>query len=240
LPKGKTRGIIRENEQKRRIAMKKLLTYVAMLALLLGCLCAVQLPASAATEGDYTYSVYNGKATITGYTGIAIKGGDVLVDNSQIYGTGASVDPQPSMSGWSDTGDGIYVEDNYGVNISVVITGEHTTVKSDNRYAVECFEPNSDHVSIVIKGGTFVPPFIFIYTKINIIQFPKQGLHQPRLQQVFPSFCVLPQVKHNGRDTVFLFRFSQNNLLYEQVFHHLQKGENRRLYHKFYLHRTPF
>lgn len=95
-------------------------------------------------------------STITGYTGIAIKGGDVLVDNSQIYGTGASVDPQPSMSGWSDTGDGIYVEDNYGVNISVVIAGEHTTVKSDNRYAVECFEPNSDHVSIVIKGGTFV------------------------------------------------------------------------------------
>ena len=45
--------------------MKKRLTCVAIFALLLTCLCAVHLPANAATEGNYTYSVSNGKATIT-------------------------------------------------------------------------------------------------------------------------------------------------------------------------------
>ena len=94
-------------------------------------------------------------STISGYTGIAIKGGNVIVDNSQIFGIGESAEPGYSQSGWIDTGDAIYVEDNYGVDISVIVKGENTTIKSNNRYAFECFVPDSDHVSVSFSGGTF-------------------------------------------------------------------------------------
>jgi len=56
--------------------MKKLLTPLAMLTLLLGCLFALHIPALAATEGDYEYTVTDGAATITKYTGA---GGDVTI-----------------------------------------------------------------------------------------------------------------------------------------------------------------
>ena len=94
-------------------------------------------------------------STVSGYTGIAVKGGNVIVDNSQIVGTGESAEPGYSQSGWIDTGDAIYVEDNYGVDISIIVKGDNTTVKSTNRYAVECYIPDSEHVSIVLSGGTF-------------------------------------------------------------------------------------
>ncbi len=51
--------------------MKKLLTSVCVLALVLVCAFVLPTTAQAATEGDYTYKVANGKATITDYTGDA-------------------------------------------------------------------------------------------------------------------------------------------------------------------------
>ncbi len=95
-------------------------------------------------------------STISGYTGLAVKGGTVAIENSQIYGNGESAEPAYGVSGWTDTGDGIYVEDNYGGNITITVKGEHTAVKSTNRYAVECFAADSDHVTIILYGGTFV------------------------------------------------------------------------------------
>ena len=94
-------------------------------------------------------------STVTGYTGIAVKAGNVKVENCQIYGTGAGQEAEYVASGFKDTGDAIYIEDNYQEPVSVVITGDETVIKSTNRYAVEVYVPESEHVSVTITGGSF-------------------------------------------------------------------------------------
>ena len=56
--------------------MKRRLTSLCVLVLVLVCVFVLPATAQAATEGDYTYTVANGEATITGYTGV---GGDITI-----------------------------------------------------------------------------------------------------------------------------------------------------------------
>lgn len=59
--------------------MKKLLTALLALVLALTCVCVFALQTNAAKAGDYTYSVDDGKATITDYTGA---GGNIAIPSS--------------------------------------------------------------------------------------------------------------------------------------------------------------
>ena len=95
--------------------------------------------------------------TLSGYTGIAVKGGVVTVNNSNITGTGAYHAAARANSGWTDTGDGIYIEAGYDWNASVTVKG-NSTVQSVNAYAAELFGVEGDGYGdgkLYIYGGTY-------------------------------------------------------------------------------------
>ena len=96
-------------------------------------------------------------SVITGFTGLAVKGGTVNVINSTVNGIGTTHTPPAfSNSGWTDTGDGIYVETNYGWEAVVNIGGVSTvtSIAADSQ-AVRKHDIDATHASINITGGTF-------------------------------------------------------------------------------------
>lgn len=110
--------------------------------------------------GIYHPQLYNSymkvsNSTISGYTGIAIKSGVVDIVNCTVSGTGAKGAPAYSGSGWSDTGDGIYVEANYGTPIILTISGDNTVVTSAYSLAVQIYEPEAENVTVKINGGSY-------------------------------------------------------------------------------------
>lgn len=93
-------------------------------------------------------------SSVSGYTGLTVKGGSVQILDSSIAGTGAQNTPTSApMSGFNDTGDAIYIESNYGTEILVEIRG-NSIVDSTYAQALRIF-PNSSNVKVSIYGGTF-------------------------------------------------------------------------------------
>lgn len=103
--------------------------------------------------------------TLEGWTGLVVKGGFVDVIDSVVTGTGEHrelpEDPNDlSLSGWVDTGDGIYLEANYTAwHTEINISGEKTVVSSTDEGALAVRQyPDGDSVlqaSINISGGSF-------------------------------------------------------------------------------------
>lgn len=100
-------------------------------------------------------------STVSGMTGIAIKGGQITVIDSKVSGTGTDddvVDPNvtgPAVSGYQDTGDGIYIESDYQYPTSLTILGDcEITHVASSAYAVRMY-PDAPHVKISISGGSF-------------------------------------------------------------------------------------
>ena len=100
-------------------------------------------------------------STVTGMTGIAIKGGQITVIDSKVSGTGTDdevVDPNvtgPAVSGYQDTGDGIYIESDYQYPVSLTIMGDsEITHVASSAYAVRMY-PEAPHVKSSISGGSF-------------------------------------------------------------------------------------
>lgn len=105
-------------------------------------------------QKNSTLNIIN--SNMIGNTGIVVKGGNVNIVDSNVYARGPHKEiTDVSMSGWTDTGDGIYLETNYGYDIELNISGQ-STVKStvDNTYAIREY-PLADNVNINITGGTF-------------------------------------------------------------------------------------
>ncbi len=97
-------------------------------------------------------------SVVSGYTGIALKGGSLNVANSTVKGTGAQQAPAFGGSGFSDTGDGIYIETNYGYETVLEVRG-NSVISSDNGYALQVYEADANNVSVKIYGGTFTDSF---------------------------------------------------------------------------------
>lgn len=92
---------------------------------------------------------------MTGMTGVVIKGGTLDVVRSQVTGTGAYVPAARNGGGWTDTGDGIYMEAVYNWNASVRVDGE-STVTSANSYGIELFGADGYGVgTVIVDGGTY-------------------------------------------------------------------------------------
>ena len=103
-------------------------------------------------QKEGTLTVYN--STISAYTGICVKGGDVRVMGSTITGKGAKQDPVFWPSGFADTGDGIYVETNYYYPITLEISD--STIGSDYGYSLQVYDSNdADHVTVTVHSGKF-------------------------------------------------------------------------------------
>ena len=91
---------------------------------------------------------------IIGNTGLALKGGHTMVIDSKVTGTGETQNtPAYSLSGFTDTGDGIYLETNYPWDVSVEIYG--TSTVRGAAQAVRVFATDATNASVTIYGGTF-------------------------------------------------------------------------------------
>lgn len=105
---------------------------------------------------DSTLTI-NQNSKLTGGTALAVKGGTVTVSDSTVHGNlkdGIS-EPIYNGSGWSDTGDGIYLEAGYDVANNISVTVTNCTVTSDYGHAVRMFGENVENASITVVSGTF-------------------------------------------------------------------------------------
>lgn len=94
------------------------------------------------------------QSSVSGYTGMAIKGGSVHIDGSTVKGTGARRSPQFATSGCSDTGDGIYIETNYDYAILLEIWGA-SKIESEDGYSLQVYKADADNVTVRIYSGIF-------------------------------------------------------------------------------------
>lgn len=96
-------------------------------------------------------------STIVGYTGIALKGGTANIVDSKIHGNGDFTEPEANGSGFTDTGDAIYIETTYGNEIGLFISGEKTSVthRDDETQCLRVFREHTTNVMVQIEGGTF-------------------------------------------------------------------------------------
>lgn len=95
---------------------------------------------------------------LTGDTAVVVKGGDMVLENCEITGTGGPLEPEYQGSGFTQTGDAVFVDCSYGVSISVKITG-NSTVTSQKNLAVREFVPEdmTDCAEVKLYGGTYTP-----------------------------------------------------------------------------------
>ena len=93
--------------------------------------------------------------TLTGYTGIAVKGGTMTLSGCTVSGTGNYSAAKPSGGGWTDTGDGIYVEATYPWGTTVVLENKcHVT--SEFAYALELFgQEGNGPGRMIAEAGTY-------------------------------------------------------------------------------------
>jgi len=107
--------------------------------------------------GSGTWTITN--CVINGYTGIYMKAGTLILDNTSVYATGPAADPLPNGNGASSTGDALIIDakhDYYG-NVSVLIRG-NSVLDSANRNSIcETYTdyPTTVAHSITITEGTF-------------------------------------------------------------------------------------
>ena len=95
--------------------------------------------------------------TVYGYTGMAIKGGFVTVEDSNIAGQGISHnEPKIEKSGFTDTGDGVYIETGYSYETVLEIRGSSNLVSTaSNSRSLRVFEQDSPYVAVSIYSGKF-------------------------------------------------------------------------------------
>lgn len=103
-------------------------------------------------QKDSTLTVYN--STISGYTGIAIKGGSVSIVKSTVTGKGEAKDAAFYDSGFADTGDGVYIETNYGYKILLEVS-EGSVIRSDKGKSLQVYDSGATHVAVKIYNGVF-------------------------------------------------------------------------------------
>ena len=85
-----------------------------------------------------------------------MKAGSLYVIDSTVTGTGTYAPAAYQGSGFTDTGDGIYVEANYGHSILVEVRGNSTvTGTQEKTNAIQVYEPDAQNVTIRVYGGTF-------------------------------------------------------------------------------------
>ena len=100
----------------------------------------------------------SGTAALSGNTGVAVKGGTVVISGGTITATGPKTDAAANLSGFTNTGDAIYVEDNYPDHNPTVIISDGT-IESGNGYALQYYTDETDATVatgyIEASGGTF-------------------------------------------------------------------------------------
>lgn len=107
-------------------------------------------------QADSTLTVTNSE--VVGNIGVVAKGGIVNLIDCTIQGIGAHSEPAVNMSGWENTGDGVYLDASYeGRTTTVVISGDQTNISSlaEGSAAVRRFDPDPSNSSLTVMGGTY-------------------------------------------------------------------------------------
>lgn len=103
-------------------------------------------------QKDSTLRIY--KSEVTGYNGVAIKGGTVEIIDSTIVGNGNVANAAAfSDSGYTDTADAVYIETNYGYEI--VLNISNSELYSADGKCLQVFEKDATNVAVHIDSGTF-------------------------------------------------------------------------------------
>jgi hypothetical protein len=104
-----------------------------------------------------TLTVY--KSYVEGYNGITVKGGHVRLIDADIIGLGAYNEPSFEGSGYTDTGDAVYIETNYGYDIQLEISeGSILNCRgpnTDKSQSLRVYEAEATNVLIQIESGKF-------------------------------------------------------------------------------------
>ena len=95
-------------------------------------------------------------------TGIALKGGSAEIMNSLIEADGAYNEPSFDGSGFTNTGDAIYIESNYEYDIYLKIS-KHSILQhaAEQSKSLRVYEKDAPNVVVEIESGTFdeeLPP----------------------------------------------------------------------------------
>lgn len=129
-------------------------------------------------QKDSTLRVYD--SVVTGYNGIAIKGGHVSIVGSTIEGKGAKQEPSVSNSGFTDTGDAVYIDAGYGYEILLEVGniapgadgagGVESKLTSLHSNSLQVYEKNATNVAVKISGGLFQEELPKKYLVENAVQ----------------------------------------------------------------------
>lgn len=93
---------------------------------------------------------------VEGGNAIALKGGHVKIHNSKVVGCGEYNEPKFANSGFTDTGDALYIETHYEYEMSVEITGDsRLSHKAEKSLSFRIFEETATNVAVEIAGGIF-------------------------------------------------------------------------------------
>jgi len=115
-------------------------------------------------------------SAISGYTGLAVKGGTVKVSGGSVTGTGdIAYAPAMEGSGFTDTADAVYVDGSYNYGISLEIYG-NTVVSSGSGKALQVFKPNQlATVDVTVFAGVFSSEVEDEYIHANSVQTTTDG-----------------------------------------------------------------
>lgn len=94
-----------------------------------------------------TLIVKNSK--VEGGNGIVLKGGSAkILDKSTIIANSPYKEPQEEKSGFTETGDSIYIETTYGYEIQLYISGDTTMEHEDGCKSVRVFKEDAENVYV--------------------------------------------------------------------------------------------
>jgi len=97
--------------------------------------------------------IYN--STVTGYNAVALKGGSARIVESKIEGTGIYQEPAFGGSGFTDTGDAVYIETNYGYEILLEISDSRLKHADPLSRSLRVYEDTATNVAVKIESGVF-------------------------------------------------------------------------------------
>ena len=93
-------------------------------------------------------------STVSGYTGIYIKAGTVKLIDSTVRGYGEGQPAAFQNSGFTDTGDAVYIETNYGHEIRLEVSGNSVLTARYGK-SLQVYEVDAPEVVVRLYGGTY-------------------------------------------------------------------------------------
>ena len=157
-------------------------------------------------------------STLQGNVGLVVKGGTVNVVDSTISGVGEAKEPAYEGSGFTDTGDGIYLDASYAWTSEIHISG-NTTVTSKNAQAVRKFEADATQASITITGGTYSSNVAAYCTTDHVCVQNSNGTYTvlPREDHVIDTATVEELLSALGDPSVGVIRLTNHVELNEPI-----------------------